>query len=105
MFKILQKTPTAAIVLSGDHRVRRVTVHYGLCVFCGQCAAASPGGAVRVTTDSELATHHRASLMLAADYSLNADGTHHELMAEYEAEVTAEEAGAKLGDAIRDILG
>jgi Ni,Fe-hydrogenase III small subunit/formate hydrogenlyase subunit 6/NADH:ubiquinone oxidoreductase subunit I len=97
--------PTGAIKLSGDHRVRRVTVDYGLCIFCGQCADASPDGAVRVTTDFELATHHRTSLMLAADFSLNADGSHHQLMAEYEAEVTAEEAGGKLSEAVRQTLG
>jgi Ni,Fe-hydrogenase III small subunit/formate hydrogenlyase subunit 6/NADH:ubiquinone oxidoreductase subunit I len=97
--------PTGAIKLSGDTRVRRVTVDYGLCIFCGHCAEASPDGAVRVTTDFELATLHRASLMLAADFSLNADGSHHQLMAEYEAEITAEEAGGKLSAAVRDTLG
>jgi Ni,Fe-hydrogenase III small subunit/formate hydrogenlyase subunit 6/NADH:ubiquinone oxidoreductase subunit I len=84
---------------------RRVTVDYGRCVFCGQCAELSPDGAVRVTTDFELATHNRARLIRAADYSLNPDGTHHQFIAEYEAEVTVEEAGAKLGDTIHDILG
>src|SRR5476649_132750 len=44
--------PTGAIQLSGDDRVRRVRVDYGLCVFCGQCADASADGAVRVTTSS-----------------------------------------------------
>jgi len=97
--------PTGAIQLSGDDRVRRVTVDYGLCVFCGQCADASADGAVRVTTEFELATHHRASLMLEASYSLNADGTHQRLIAESEAEVTAEEAGGKVREAIRDTLG
>ena len=91
--------PTGAIALSGDARVRRVTVDYGL------CAEASPSGAVRITTDFELATHNRARLIRAADYSLNPDGTHHQFIAEYEAEVTLEEAGGKLGDAIRDTLG
>jgi Ni,Fe-hydrogenase III small subunit/formate hydrogenlyase subunit 6/NADH:ubiquinone oxidoreductase subunit I len=97
--------PTGAIALSGDPSVRRVTVDYGLCVFCGLCAEASPSGAVRVTTDFELATHNRARLIRAADYSLNPDGTHHQFIAEYEAEVTLEEAGGKLGDAIRETLG
>src|ERR1022692_4151565 len=97
--------PTGSIVLSGDQRVRRVTVDYGLCIFCGLCAEASPSGAVRVTTDFELATHNRARLIRAADYSLNPNGTHHQFIAEYEAEATLEEAGGKLGDAIRDTLG
>lgn len=97
--------PTGAILITqGDDR-RRVTVDYGLCVFCGQCADASPDGAVRVTTEFELATHYRASLIHAADYSLNSDGTHHRLIAEYEGEVTAEEAGGKVSEAIRTTLG
>jgi Ni,Fe-hydrogenase III small subunit/formate hydrogenlyase subunit 6/NADH:ubiquinone oxidoreductase subunit I len=98
--------PTGAIVLSdGAAGHRRVTVDYGLCVFCGQCADVSPDGAVRVTTEFELATQHRASLMLVADYSLNPDGTHRELIAEYEAEVTAEQAGGRVGEAIAETLG
>ena len=99
--------PTGAIVVGQalPPANRRVTVDYGLCVFCGQCADATPDGAVRVTTEFELATHIRASLIHAADYSLNSDGTHHHLIAEYEAEVTAEEAGGKVSEAIRQTLG
>src|ERR1035441_10834972 len=82
--------PTGAITLRGDDFVRRVTVDYGRCVFCGQCADASPDGAVRVTTDFELATHNRARLIRAADYVLGAEGTHRQFMAEYDAEVTVE---------------
>jgi Ni,Fe-hydrogenase III small subunit/formate hydrogenlyase subunit 6/NADH:ubiquinone oxidoreductase subunit I len=97
--------PTGAIAVSGEDFVRRVTIDYGRCVFCGLCAEVSPDGAVRVTTDFELATHNRARLICAADYSLNPDGTHHQFIAEYEAEVTPEEAGGNLGDAIRETLG
>ena len=84
---------------------RRVTVDFGLCVFCGQCAGATPEGAVRVTTEFELATHHRASLIFGADYTLNPDGTHRQLIAEYRTEVTAKEAGGRVGEAIRQTLG
>src|ERR1035437_6896613 len=81
--------PTGAIVVSdGDAGYRRVTVDYGLCVFCGQCADVSPDGAVRVTTEFELATHHRASLILQADYTLNPDGTQRQLIAAHQAEAT-----------------
>src|ERR1035437_4196534 len=61
--------PTGAIVVGQagppgpPPATRRVTVDYGLCVFCGQCADATPDGAVRVTTEFELATHIRASLI------------------------------------------
>jgi Ni,Fe-hydrogenase III small subunit/formate hydrogenlyase subunit 6/NADH:ubiquinone oxidoreductase subunit I len=84
---------------------RRVTVDYGLCVFCGQCADVSPDGAVRITTGFELATHSRASLVLTADYSLNPDGTHRQLIAEYQSEATAGDLGGKVGEVIRETLG
>jgi Ni,Fe-hydrogenase III small subunit/formate hydrogenlyase subunit 6/NADH:ubiquinone oxidoreductase subunit I len=97
--------PTRAITLTGDHARRRVIVDYGLCVFCGQCADVSPDGAVRVTTEFELATHYRTSLILAADYNLNPDGTHQQLVAEYEAVTTAHEAGRKVSAAVQQTLG
>ncbi len=34
--------PTGAIAVRDDDGSRQVTVDYGLCVFCGQCAAVSP---------------------------------------------------------------
>src|ERR1035441_898358 len=56
--------PAGAIALSGDDLVRRVTVDYGRCIFCGLCAELSPDGAVRVTTDFELANHNRQGVFL-----------------------------------------
>jgi Ni,Fe-hydrogenase III small subunit/formate hydrogenlyase subunit 6/NADH:ubiquinone oxidoreductase subunit I len=97
--------PTGAIVLRGDEKHRRVTVDYGLCVFCGQCADVSPDGAVRITTEFEMAVQNRASLMLVADYSLNIEGTHHKFIAEYEAAVSADEAGGRVSEAIAKTLG
>jgi Ni,Fe-hydrogenase III small subunit/formate hydrogenlyase subunit 6/NADH:ubiquinone oxidoreductase subunit I len=99
--------PTGAILVGQalSPANRRVTIDYGLCIFCGQCADASPDGAVRVTREWKLATRDRASLILEADYSLNPDGTHHQLIAEYKTEVTAEEAGSKVSEAIRKTLG
>jgi formate hydrogenlyase subunit 6/NADH:ubiquinone oxidoreductase subunit I len=97
--------PTGAIVVADGDGRRRVTVDYGLCVFCGQCADASPDGAVRVTTEFELATHNRASLILEADYRLNPDGTQRQLIAAHRAEATAEAAGSKVSEAIRQTLG
>ena len=98
--------PTGAIVVSdagADHR--RVTIDYGLCIFCGQCAEVSADRAVRITTDFELATLSRASLMLVADYSLHADGTHQQFVASYQALVTADEVGGKVSQAIYRTLG
>jgi Ni,Fe-hydrogenase III small subunit/formate hydrogenlyase subunit 6/NADH:ubiquinone oxidoreductase subunit I len=97
--------PTGAIALSGDDATRRVTVDYGLCIFCGQCADASQDGAVHITTDFELATHSRASLIFAADYRLNSDGTHNQWIATYRAEATEESAGEKISEAIHRALG
>jgi Ni,Fe-hydrogenase III small subunit/formate hydrogenlyase subunit 6/NADH:ubiquinone oxidoreductase subunit I len=107
--------PTGAIVVSDvvgqadpegtPPATRRVTIDYGLCVFCGQCADASPDGAVRVTTEFELATYHRAGLMLVADYSLNPDGTHRQFIAEYQAVLTAEDVGNQLSEAVHETLG
>jgi Ni,Fe-hydrogenase III small subunit/formate hydrogenlyase subunit 6/NADH:ubiquinone oxidoreductase subunit I len=99
--------PTGAIVVGQaiSPANRRVTVDYGLCIFCGQCADASPDGAVQITTDFELATNQRASLILAADYSLNPDGTHHQMIAEYQGEPTPDEVGGRVSEAIQDVLG
>src|SRR6266700_430483 len=71
--------PTGAISLSDKGDSRRVTVDYGLCVFCGLCAEASSDQAVRVTQEFELATSDRRNLVLTAEYALNADRTHRRL--------------------------
>jgi Ni,Fe-hydrogenase III small subunit/formate hydrogenlyase subunit 6/NADH:ubiquinone oxidoreductase subunit I len=98
--------PTGAIAVNDSGAIhRRVTVDYGLCIFCGQCADASPDGAVHVTTEFALATHHRAGLLLVADYDLNADGTHERLIADYHALVTAEGVGGRVSEAIHETLG
>jgi Ni,Fe-hydrogenase III small subunit/Pyruvate/2-oxoacid:ferredoxin oxidoreductase delta subunit len=56
--------PTGAIAVRDDGGSPPVTVDYGLCVFCGQCADVSPGGAVRVTREFELAVTDRRDLVL-----------------------------------------
>jgi Ni,Fe-hydrogenase III small subunit/NAD-dependent dihydropyrimidine dehydrogenase PreA subunit len=96
--------PTGAIAMSDGNGRRCVTVDYGLCIFCGQCADASPDGAVRVTTDFELASHHRASLIREANYVLSPDGTQSEWIPGPLAVVNPEYAGARLGEAIRKTL-
>ena len=73
--------PTGAISVCDEDESRRVTVDYGLCVFCGLCAEASADQAVRITQEFELASADRRNLILTAEYSLNADGTHRELRA------------------------
>jgi Ni,Fe-hydrogenase III small subunit/formate hydrogenlyase subunit 6/NADH:ubiquinone oxidoreductase subunit I len=71
--------PTGAIGVYDRQRTREVTIDYGLCVFCGQCADVSPN-AVRVTRDFELATSDRRNLVLNAAYELNSEGTHGRLL-------------------------
>jgi len=91
--------PTGAIAVSDANGVRQVTVDYGLCVFCGECA----NDAVRMTRDFELATRNRDDLILQAQYALNADGTHRELLQGPEPAV--ETLGRRLDQKIRKILG
>jgi Ni,Fe-hydrogenase III small subunit/formate hydrogenlyase subunit 6/NADH:ubiquinone oxidoreductase subunit I len=92
--------PTGAITVRDDDGSRLVTVDYGLCVFCGQCADVSPDGAVRVTKEFELAVSDRRDLVLAAEYALHPDGSHRQLTA---SGVAA--AGRKLDQNIRRVLG
>jgi Ni,Fe-hydrogenase III small subunit/ferredoxin len=88
--------PTGAIRVQDRADSRHVTVDYGLCIYCGQCAEASPE-AVRVTRDFESATHSRAELIATAEYSLTPVGTHDRLIS-----VTA---GHQLAETIHEVLG
>lgn len=72
--------PTGAISLRDQGDSRKVTVDYGLCVFCGLCAEASSDQAVRIGQEFELATTQRRNLVLTAEYTLNADRTHRALL-------------------------
>jgi Ni,Fe-hydrogenase III small subunit/formate hydrogenlyase subunit 6/NADH:ubiquinone oxidoreductase subunit I len=99
--------PTGAISLCDDRDSRRVTVDYGLCVFCGLCAGASPDQAVRITPDFEMASPYRANLILAAEYALHADGTHRELRAvkhHLDAKTDLERVGQKTREMIQKLL-
>ena len=101
--------PTGAISLYDKGDSRRVTVDYGLCVFCGLCAEASPDQAVRVTQEFELATSDRRNLVLTAEYKLNADRTHRRLSKvdrqSVNAETDVESLGQKTRATIQKILG
>ena len=101
--------PTGAISWRNTDDSRKVTVDYGLCVFCGLCAEASPDQAVRITKEFELATANRGSLVLTAEYTLNADGTHRKLSAVSHGRVNADSdvqsVGAKARETIQKLLG
>jgi Ni,Fe-hydrogenase III small subunit/formate hydrogenlyase subunit 6/NADH:ubiquinone oxidoreductase subunit I len=100
--------PTGAISVCDEGDSRRVTVDYGLCVFCGLCAEASPDGAVRITQEFEMATPNRANLILTAEYSLSADRAHCELRAVHQrlgdVETDLERVGQKARKEIHNVL-
>jgi Ni,Fe-hydrogenase III small subunit/formate hydrogenlyase subunit 6/NADH:ubiquinone oxidoreductase subunit I len=61
--------PTGAIGVDDEGGQQQVTVDYGRCVFCGQCADVSPDGAVTITQEFEMATRDRRDLILTS-YSI-----------------------------------
>lgn len=101
--------PTGAISIREDGDSRKVTVDYGLCVFCGLCAEAPSDPAVRITQEFELATADRGNLILTAEYTLNADGTHRQLRAVHRGlrngEADVESVGQKAREKIQKLLG
>jgi Ni,Fe-hydrogenase III small subunit/formate hydrogenlyase subunit 6/NADH:ubiquinone oxidoreductase subunit I len=100
--------PTGAISVCDENGSRRVTVDYGLCIFCGLCAEASVGQAVQITQEFELASADRRNLILTAEYSLHVDGTHRELRAEHRAagnvERDVDQVGQKARGKIQKLL-
>jgi Ni,Fe-hydrogenase III small subunit/formate hydrogenlyase subunit 6/NADH:ubiquinone oxidoreductase subunit I len=100
--------PTGAISLEDRDESRRVTVDYGLCIFCGLCAEASSDHAVRITQEFELATSNRHNLVLIAEYSLNGDGTHQRLCEVHtqslNVETDVEVVGRKTRETIQRVL-
>ena len=101
--------PTGAISLSDKGDSRKVTVDYGLCIFCGLCAEASSEQAVRITQEFELAASDRRNLVLTAEYTLNADRTHRGLRKvdrkSVNVETDVENLGKKARETIHKILG
>jgi Ni,Fe-hydrogenase III small subunit/Pyruvate/2-oxoacid:ferredoxin oxidoreductase delta subunit len=57
-----QACPTAALTVNG-----KPTVDLGQCLFCTDCVAACPEGAIRYTTDHRLAVRRRDDLILRYD--------------------------------------
>ncbi len=97
--------PTQAIAVQDEGDQRTITIDYGRCVFCGLCAEAESGGAVRVTREFELATHDRGRLIVTANYQLNPDGTHARLLTRSTGENEVEKTGSTLRRTIQELLG
>ena len=95
--------PTGAIGVLDRGDQRQVTVDYGRCIFCGQCADVSTDGAVQVTPEFEMAVRDRRDLVFTAGYSLNYDGTQRSLTSSPGPRVDA--AGDQLRAKIHDVLG
>lgn len=96
--------PTAAISASDQGHSRSVTVDYGLCVFCGLCAEASDDQAVQITQEFELASADRRTLVLTAEYALNADGTHRKLHAVHRHAESAQGSVERVGKQARETI-
>ncbi len=96
--------PTGAIDLRDCDGQRQVTVDYGRCIFCGECAEACADGAVRMSQRFELAASDRRDLILTAEYALHPDGTHARLKSATSGP-GAEEPGKRIAEAIRKLLG
>ncbi|HYL77742.1 MAG TPA: NADH-quinone oxidoreductase subunit NuoB [Bryobacteraceae bacterium] len=101
--------PTAAISIQESDGARRVTVDYGLCVYCGQCAEADPSGAVEMTREFELAALDRRNLVLTAEYAVDNEGIQYDLKklhhGYWPVEETSEILERNVRARIRQVLG
>jgi Ni,Fe-hydrogenase III small subunit/formate hydrogenlyase subunit 6/NADH:ubiquinone oxidoreductase subunit I len=94
--------PTGAIAVRDQDGLRDVTVDYGLCVFCGLCAEATPEGAIQITPEFALAVDDRQELIVSAQYSLNHDGSHRELTSLRSGPTADEPAAERVGRKVKD---
>jgi hydrogenase-4 component H len=62
--------PSAAITSREESGLRVFRLDYALCVFCGRCEEACADGAIRLTTDFELAARSREDLRVEASFKL-----------------------------------
>jgi Ni,Fe-hydrogenase III small subunit/formate hydrogenlyase subunit 6/NADH:ubiquinone oxidoreductase subunit I len=93
--------PTGAISIAEGGDLRRVTIDYGRCTFCGECAEVSADGAVSMGHKFELAAGNRQQLVTTAEYSLEPDGTHNRLTGWESAEVL----GQSVRSEVHRVLG
>ncbi len=96
--------PTGAIAIEQSGASRRVTVDYGHCIYCGQCAEADASGAVRITREFELAVRERGDLIVTAEYPVEADGSQGELAALHHGFASASEPLAPLESRVKSTI-
>ncbi len=108
-----ESCPTEAISIresrNAGEAVREVTVDYGLCINCGQCAEADPDGAVQITREFNLAARERGDLVMTAEYRMNPDGTQGELASLRQSRAPATQSPGRIEKQvqrrIREVLG
>jgi Ni,Fe-hydrogenase III small subunit/formate hydrogenlyase subunit 6/NADH:ubiquinone oxidoreductase subunit I len=104
--------PTGAIsVVTGrndkGHSEKVLSLNYGDCIFCGECAAACPES-VTMTKDFQLATTRKEDLVTEARYSDEGHGNFKFVELVHRAQEidrTAEEVGLRLKERIHKLLG
>ncbi len=90
--------PTGAISVEASGETGRVTVDYGLCIYCGECAEADPS--ITVTREFELAAIRRQDLVIKADYQSQAGSSQMELQSVHRPELEQQ-----LKSRIHEVLG
>lgn len=93
--------PTGAIEAAGNEETRTVTVDYGRCIFCGQCAEADGSGAVTMAPAFERPALRRGDLRVSARYELGAGGLHTRLLDPPAADAACAGEMERLGVALR----
>jgi Ni,Fe-hydrogenase III small subunit/formate hydrogenlyase subunit 6/NADH:ubiquinone oxidoreductase subunit I len=96
--------PSGAIAVTDTGWSRSVIVDYGRCILCGECAAATPEGAVRIGRNFEAAATRRKALVISAEYMLDAEGRQTRLVRASSQEI-GPEVGRQLSRKIHRILG
>ena len=99
--------PTQALFVRELDDTRQVVVDYGLCIYCGECAAADPG-AIQMTRECELAAVDRRNLVTTAEYGVDSEGIQYELRRVHHGywpvDAPSEELAQKVRDRVHRVL-
>ena len=94
--------PTEAIAIREAGDTRQVTVDYGLCIYCGECASADPDGTVQMTNRFDLAVPDRRNLVVSAEYAISTEGVQQELKKIHHCYWPVEETREKIEKAVHN---